>query len=431
MQTETVIVGAGQAGLALSRYLTEQGRDHVVLERGRIGSRWHEERWDSMTLLSPNWLNRLPGAPEPADPDGFMTRTAFAKLLEDYAESFSAPVLDGTDVERVARDGRGFRIHTSGGTWVAANVVVATGDSAVPRIPPQSRHLPAGVTSLVVRDYKRPGLVGDGGVLVVGSGPSGQQVARELHRSGREVVLAAGRHGRAPRRYRGRDIWAWMDAIGMLDVSIDDAPDPDAARRAPSLVLTGAGGGVDIDLGLLEAEGVRVTGRLLGFSGSDVLFADDLPVVAREADERMFAVLAEIDAYIEQRGLDAPETPVQALALPEAPVTIDLASRGIRTVVWATGYGRDYRWLDIPGARASDGELIQHRGTTPVPGLYVVGLRFQHRRNSHFIGGVGRDAEEVARAIARRPGRRGTRRRRGGAAPAPPGAGYAFRAPLT
>jgi len=430
MQTETVIVGAGQAGLALSRYLTAQGRDHVVLERGRIGSRWHDERWDSMTLLSPNWLNRLPGAPEPADPHGFMTRTAFAKLLEDYADSFSAPVLDGTDVERVVRTGWGFRVHTSGGTWTAANVVVATGDSAVPRVPPQARHLPAGVTSLVVRDYKRPESVGDGGVLVVGSGPSGQQVARELRRAGREVLLAAGRHGRVPRRYRGRDIWAWMDAIGMLDVSIDDAPDPAEARRAPSLVLSGASGGVDIDLGLLAAEGVQVTGRLLGFSGSHVLFADDLRAVAREADERMFGVLGQIDAHIERYGLDAPETPVPALALRAAPVTIDLARRGIRTVIWATGYGRDYRWLDVPGARWSDGELIQYQGKTPIRGLYVLGLRFQYRRNSHFIGGVGRDAEEVAGAIARRQRRRGTGRR-GGAAPAPPGAGYAFKAPLT
>ena len=173
--------------------------------------------------------------------------------------------------------------------------------------------------------------------------------------------------------------------------------------------------------GLLAAEGVQVTGRLLGFSGSHVLFADDLPAVAREADARMFGVLAEIDAHIEQLGLDAPETPVPAVAVRDAPVTIDLARRGIRTVVWATGYGRDYRWLDVPGARSSDGELIQRRGKTPIPGLYVLGLRFQHRRNSHFIGGVGRDAEEVARAITRRPGRRGAGRR-GGAAPAPPGA---------
>jgi putative flavoprotein involved in K+ transport len=435
MQTETVIVGAGQAGLALSRHLTWLGRDHVVLERGRIGSRWHDERWDSMTLLSPNWLNRLPGAPEPADPDGFMTRTEFAELLERYADSFGAPVLDGTDVERVVPAGRGFRVHTSGGSWTAVNVVVAIGDCDVPRVPPQARHLPPGVTSLSVRDYKRPASVGDGGVLVVGSGPSGQQVARELRRAGREVVLAAGRHGRAPRRYRGLDFWTWMEAIGMLDVSIDDAPDPEAARRTPSIALSGACGGVDIDLGLLQAEGVQVTGRLLGLSGSKALLADDLAVTALDADERMFGVLAEIDAHIDRTGIDAPETPVATLALRAAPATIDLAQRGIRTVVWATGYGRDYRWLDVPGARSRDGELIQRRGATPVPGLYVLGLRFQYRRKSHFIGGVGRDAAEVARAISARRAVVGPRRggREGGAGrrPTPPGTGYVFKAPLT
>jgi putative flavoprotein involved in K+ transport len=253
-----------------------------------------------------------------------------------------------------------------------------------------------------VRDYKRPESLDDGGVLVIGSGPSGQQVARELRRAGREVVLAAGRHGRAPRRYRGRDFWFWLDATGALDDSIDDAPDPEAARRTPSFVLSGAGGGTDVDLGLLEAEGVQVTGRVLGFSGSRVLFADDLETTVREADTRMFRVLAAVDAHIERHGLDAPETPVRAVELPPAPATIDLARRGIRTVIWATGYRRDYRWLDAPGALSRNGELIQRHGSTPVPGLYVLGLRFQHRRSSHFIGGVGRDAAEVATAIAAR-----------------------------
>jgi putative flavoprotein involved in K+ transport len=219
-----------------------------------------------------------------------------------------------------------------------------------------------------------------------------------------------------------------MDAVGMLDVSIDEAQDREAARRTPSIALSGACGGIDIDLGLLEAEGVEVTGRLLGFSGSTVLLADDLAATARDADDRMFRVLAEIDAHIDRRGLDAPETPVAALALTAAPATIDLARAGIRTVIWATGYGRDYHWLDVPGACSRDGELIQRRGATPVPGLYVLGLRFQHRRDSHFIGGVGRDAAEVARLIA--AGAAGGEEGRRGVPPLL-GAGYAFRAALT
>jgi putative flavoprotein involved in K+ transport len=383
---ETLIVGAGQAGLALSRHLARRGREHVVLERSRIGARWHHESWDSLALLSPNWLNRLPGQPR------------FAASLEEYASSFSAPVLESTEVERVEPAPDGFRVHTSGGTWTADNVVVATGDCGAPRVPGLARNLPAWIDQLHVREYKRPDLLAGGGVLVVGAGPSGQQVAGELREHGRDVVLAVGRHARSPRRYRGRDIFRWLDATGSLDDTIDDVPE--AARRAPSFTLSGARGGADIDLGLLAGEGVVVAGRLVAIEGHHAGFGAELPWNVREADRRMQRMLAQIDAHIAASGEDVPETPVSTLELPAGPSRMNLRNRGIATVIWATGYGRDYGWLDVPGVRTPDGELIQHRGITPAPGLYTLGIRFQHRRSSHFIGGVGRDAAELAEAIA-------------------------------
>ncbi len=310
MRTDTLIIGAGHAGLALSRHLTDLGRDHAVVDRGRIGERWHSERWDSLSLLTPNWLNRLPAQPAPDDPDGFATRTAFAQSLEDYACSFAAPVIEHTAVEQVVRRGDGgFRVHTSGATWSAANVVVATGDCDLPRIPDAARSVPAGIVQLPVTRYRRPDLLPAGGVLVVGAGPSGQQVARELCRAGRDVVLAVGRHARAPRRYRDRDIWHWLETV-VGPVSVDDLPDAGVARRAPSIPLTGACGGTDIDLGLLSEEGVSVTGRLRGFDERRAHFADDLEQNLRDSDSLLSLLLAGIDAHIDQHGLDElPRTP--------------------------------------------------------------------------------------------------------------------------
>jgi len=402
MRTETLIVGAGHAGLALSRHLTRLGSDHVLLERSRVGARWHEERWDSLALLSPNWLNRLPGQSAPSDPDGFTSSASFAASLETYAASFGAPVLEGVNVERVEPAAEGFRVCTSCGTWTADNVVVATGDCGVPLIPTVAAEAPADVQQLHVRDYRHPGLVKDGGVLVVGAGPSGQQVARELREAGREVVLAAGRHARAPRRYRGRDIWWWLDEIGVLDDTIEGVTDPETTRRAPSLSLSGARGGVDIDLGLLHDEGVEIAGRLVGFEGSRAVFAPDLCHNMRAAERAMSRMLETIDAYIAASGEEAPASVIAPVDLPGGPAYVDLRERGIATVLWATGYGRDYGWIDVPGALGPDGELLQRRGISPVPGLYTLGIRFQHWRSSHFIGGVGRDAEWLAEVIAAR-----------------------------
>jgi putative flavoprotein involved in K+ transport len=381
MRTETVIVGGGQAGLSLSHHLASARRPHVVLERGRIGERWRSERWDSLTLLTPNWLNRLDGAPPHADEDGFLTRDGFVRYLERYAAH--APIREHVEV-RAAEPlrGGGFRVVTSAGTWVADNLVVATGDSADPRVPRLAAPMPA----MHAVQYRNPASVRRGGVLIVGGGPSGQQLAAELARAGRRVVLAVGGHGRMVRRYRGRDIWWWLRELGDLE----QRREPDAPRPR-SLTVTGANGGEQLDLGVLHALGVELTGRLLSFDAGAARFADDLGGNVADAERRLTRVLDRIDEQFP----DWPEDPDRPapVALPQAPTSLELG--GFETVIWATGYTRSYPWLHAD-VFDDAGEIVQRDGVTPLPGLYVLGRNFQSRRSSHFIGGVGRDAAFIA-----------------------------------
>jgi putative flavoprotein involved in K+ transport len=377
---ETLIIGAGQAGLALSHHLGAAGHEHVLLERGRVAQRWRE-RWDSLTLLSPNWMNRLPGAPAHREGGGFMTRTELIAQLERYAGSFGAPVVEGVEVEHVERRDRSFRVGTSSGAWIARNVVVATGDAAGPFVPFAPRR---GLLSLHAAEYRRPADVPDGRVLIVGAGASGQQLALELASAGRDVVVAVGRHSRAPRRFRGRDIFEWLDLLGDFDRTVDELPDLEAAKRVPLFPLSGANGGEDLGLDRLVREGVTVTGRLQGFDRTRAMFGDDLGANLAAADARLRKLVRRIDERAD----------VDDVRLPDGPRSVD--TRTLAAVVWATGYRRDYPWLAIPGALDARGEIVHRRGVTPVAGLYVLGLAFQYRRSSHFIGGVGRDAEALA-----------------------------------
>ena len=389
MRTETVIVGAGQAGLSLSRYLAAARRPHVVLDRGRVGERWRSERWDSLTLLTPNWLNRLDGAPPHDDEHGFLGREAFVRYLERYAAH--APVREHVGVRRVERErGDGFCVVTDAGTWHARNVVVATGDSADPYVPSLAVTL-EGPRQIHSVEYRNPVALRPGGVLIVGAGPTGQQLAAELRRTGRRVLLAVGAHGRMVRSYRGRDIWCWLKELGDLDQRREDRPD-DAARPR-SLTVTGANGGEQLDLAVLHDLGVTLTGRLERFDGSVARFADDLDANVADAERRLDRVLDRIDAQFPDRP-HKPDRP-ERVSLPEAPAAVDLAGAGMSTVIWATGYRRRYPWLDVDVFDES-GEIEQRDGVTPVPGLYVLGRNFQSRRSSHFIGGVGRDAAAIA-----------------------------------
>ncbi|MEA2177889.1 MAG: putative flavoprotein involved in transport [Solirubrobacteraceae bacterium] len=431
--TDTVIIGAGQAGLALSRQLSGGGHDHVVLERGRIGERWRSERWPSLRLLTPNWLNRLPGAGWHPEPDGFMPIGAFVGELEAYARSFGAPVRERHPVGRVAPAARGYHVYAGDDVWAARNVVIATGDCDRPAVPAVATVLPPRIVQLHSSEYRTPRDLPDGAVLVVGAGASGQQIADELRRAGRRVVLAAGAHSRMVRRYRGRDSFAWLAMLGKLDERVGDVRDPAAARLARSPALTGARGGEELDLGVLHAEGVEVTGRLLGVAGGRARFADDLPETVARADATLARVLTRIDAYVAAApGLadTPPGEPVAPVACGPGARSVDL--RGFGAVVWATGYRRAYPWLRVP-VLDPRGELVHDRGATSAPGLHVLGLRFQQRRASHLIGGVGVDATDLAERLgaltaarpgagARRPGRGPTRRSAPTDRPAPPGA---------
>jgi len=391
--TGTVIVGGGQAGLSLAYHLTRMGQPHIVLERGRAGERWHSERWDSVRLLTPNWLNRLDGGPRHRAADGFLGRDAFVRYLRTYARRLH--VREHVSVLAVERSERNDRFHvaTDAGVWRARNVVVATGDAAEPRVPEFA--VPAVLRPLHSSAYRNPEQLPPGGALVVGAGPSGQQIAAELRRAGREVVVAVGRHGRAVRNYRGRDLWWWLDELGDLERTIDDCPDPAAARRTPNLALSGMNGGEQLDLDVLQRLGVTVTGRLERIDGSRAHFGDPSNDVAA-AERRLARLLKRIDA---RTGEPAEHTPPVRVA--EPPRRIDLEARGISTVVWATGYRRSYPWLHVP-ALGADGELVHRNGITQVPGLAVLGLKFQRRRASHFIGRVGADAAFLANWITAR-----------------------------
>jgi putative flavoprotein involved in K+ transport len=396
--TDTVIIGAGHAGLAMSRLLTERDVAHVVLDRGRVGERWRTARWDSFRLLTPNWLSRLPGwAYAGPEPDGFMTAGEFAGYLSSYAHSFDAPVRQNTLVTRVERVATGFAVHTDREVWVARNVVIATGYHSRAQLPDLATGLASDVARTTSAGYRSPSSLPDGGVLVVGASASGVQIAHELARAGRRVFLAVGGHTRLPRRYRDRDILWWLERIGSLDRTIDRLPDAARATAEPSLQLVGTPDARRVDLGVLQEAGVRLTGRLRALDGAAAEFADDLADTMGAAHQRLARVLAEIDAYAAAmpRAAVAPPDPPPAIPVPITASRMDLRRARVTGVVWATGFQPWYPWLKIP-ALDPHGRIRHHRGVTGVPGLYAIGLRFQHRRSSTFIDGARHDAAYLA-----------------------------------
>jgi len=410
---DTVVIGAGQAGLATSRLLTQAGRDHVVLERGRIGERWRSERWDSLRLLTPNWMLDLPGSRYGGpDPDGFAPAARFVEMLEDYAAGFAAPVVDGTTVEEVRASGRGisrYAVTTDGGTWLTRHLVVATGPHGVPVLPAGLGRGDMGHAEvLTAQDYRNPAQVAPGGVLIVGASASGVQIAEELQRAGRQVTLAVGRHTRIPRQYRGFDIYWWLEATGRLGQRLDDVRDPEAARREPSLQLIGrqhsARPASEVDLAALQRHGVRLAGRLVDLTDRVARFDDGLARRVHDADAAMHRLLDHVDAYAAQVGLEPeiwpPERPPPVPQPPEPPESLDLRAEGIATVVVAAGYRPYHPWSRLP-VLGADGGIEQERGVTALPGVYTVGQRFQHGRASGSIAGARYDAAYVVDRITR------------------------------
>ena len=398
-----VVIGGGQSGLAMSRCLTDRGIDHLVLERGRIAERWRSERWDSLRLLTPNWQSRLPGfGYDGPDPDGFMTMPEVVGFLERYATSFGAPVREGVTVTAVTRDDCGFRIETDGGTWRARAVVVATGHSDRPFVPPMAARMPPEVAQFVPSNYRRPADLPEGGVLVVGASATGIQLADEIQRSGRPVTIAVGRHTRVPRDYRGHDVLWWLDQMGLFDETLERMFDATISREQPSLQLVGDPRRVTLDLNGLADAGVRVVGRLLDVSNGEARFDDDLVATTAAADIKLASLLRRIDDFIAREGRTAaaaPEFQPHCLRFADAETHLDLARQGIKTVIWATGFARAYPWLRLP-VLTGYGEISHQGGVTTEPGLYVLGLHFLRRRKSAFIDGVGDDARALATHLA-------------------------------
>ena len=397
---DTVIIGGGQAGLAMSLVLQDVGREHIVLERARVAERWRSERWDALRFQFPNWTVELPGMRySGGEPDGFAGASDIVLLLEQYAESNGAPVVEGCEVTGLQRDPstEDLVLTTSSGKLTAANVVVATGPFQRPAVPPLSQQLPAHILQLDPTRYRRPGDLPPGAVLVVGSGASGAQIADDLLRAGRTVYLSVSGHRRMPRRFRGRDVYWWLEKLGRFALTVDDLP---RGRRPPGLLVTGVDGGHDLTVYRLAAEGAVLAGHLIGSSDGRAGFANDMAQTLRDADRAYLDFLAAARAAAS--GLEVELAPDEATPPSEQPVeglrSLDLGRARVTTVIWATGYEYAYDWLHLP-VLDERGSPVQRRGVTSERGLYFLGLHWMHTLRSGLLMGVGEDARFLGRQI--------------------------------
>ncbi len=399
------MIGAGHAGLAVSRVLGEHSIDHVVLERGEIANSWRRERWDSLSLLTPNYQSRLPGFRyDGDDPDGYMSAAEVAALISRYAAASNAPVRTETEVTSLAPAGDDYRIVTRAGELRARSVVIASGACNMPAVPRLREAVPTSIECFTPFDYGNPSRLPDGGVLVVGASATGVQIADEIHRSGRPVVLSVGEHVRMPRMYRGRDVLWWLERCGLWDERYDEIDDLERARSLPSPQLVGTPEHATLDLNALTAAGVELVGRLAGIRDGHALFSGGLRNLFALADLKMNRLLDRFDEWArEAADLDAPPPErFEPTRAPDAPrLRLDLDSGEIRAIVWATGFRPDYRWLDIPvldwkGRLRHDGGVL-----ADAPRLYAIGLPVLRRRKSTFIHGAEDDARDIVEHLTR------------------------------
>lgn len=399
---DTLVVGAGQAGVAMSEHLTKAGVPHLVLERARIAERWRSERWDSLVANGPAWHDRFPGMEFQGDgPDDFVAKEKVADYFVAYADMIAAPIRCGVEVKEVRRlIGRpGFRVETSEGVIEANSVIAATGPfqrPVTPALVPEN----AGLLQMHSNSYRNPEQLPEGAVLVVGAGSSGVQIADELVRTGKRVYLSVGPHDRPPRAYRGRDFCWWLGVLGKWD-----AETPGPGTEHVTIAVSGARGGQTVDFRRLAAEGMTLVGRTESYKDGVMKFAPDLAENVSRGDANLMSLLDEADAYVARNGVDLPQEPEARKLLPDPEcmtnpiLELNLKDAGITSIIWATGYAVDYSWLKVD-AFDDKGRPQHQRGVSAEPGIYFLGLPWQSRRGSSFIWGVWHDAKHLADRIS-------------------------------
>jgi putative flavoprotein involved in K+ transport len=400
----TVVIGAGHAGLATSRCLSERALDHVVLERGEVANSWRRERWDSLRLLTPNWQSRLPGYRyDGADPDGFMTMPEVIEFVTRFADVAGAPVRTHTAVTSVTQTDEGYQLATSRGDLRCRTLVLASGACNLANVPAVREAVPAAIECITALEYRNPAQLPDGGVLVVGASATGVQLADEIRRSGRKVTLSVGEHVRLPRTYRGRDVLWWMDAAGVWNQRYDEIDDLTRARNLPSPQLVGTPERSTLDLNTLTAAGVEIVGRLAAVRDGRALFSGGLRNHFALADLKMERLLDTFDDWAREHSRDAdvgaPERFEPTRAPASSRLDLNLGSGEIRSIIWATGFRPDYGWLDVPVIDRK-GHLRHDGGVVEAPGMYAIGLPVLRRRKSTFIHGAEDDARDIVEHLA-------------------------------
>lgn len=400
-----IVIGGGQAGLSVSHFLRRRGLEHLVLERHRVGHAWRADRWDSFCLVTPNWQCQLPGFDYPgADPDGFMVKDDIVRYVEAFAARVKPPIREGVAVTALSLRADGiFALSTTEGAYTASNVVVAVSGYHLPAIPREAERLPEATLQIHSSHYKNPGQLPAGGILVVGTGQSGCQIAEDLHLAGRQVHVSVGSAPRSPRRHRGKDAIRWLDEMGQYAMTVADHPKGKGVRRQANHYMTGRDGGREIDLRRFAAEGMKLYGRLADVRGTALAFKPDLRAKLDAADAVYLGIRDMIDRHIADNGIVAPEAPAYVPAWePETePLGLDIAEAGIASVVWATGFRSDWSWIDVP-AFTGTGYPEHTRGVTAVRGLMFVGLPWLNTWGSGRFSGIAEDAEHVVDAIVAR-----------------------------
>jgi len=398
-----VIIGAGHAGLAMSRCLTDLSVDHVLLERGEVANSWRTERWDSLRLLTPNWQSRLPGFTyQGENPDGFRDMPEVIKFIDKYANFISAPVETSTRVTSVSSSDSGYKILTNQGEWHCKALVIASGACNVAVVPTLAEAVPSKVNMLTPIEYKNPNQLADGGVMIVGASATGTQISKEIQLSGRQVTLSVGEHVRVPRVYRGYDIKWWMDSTGILNERYDEVDDINRARRVPSLQLAGSLGRGTLDLNTLSSLGIKLVGRMVGIRNDKALFSGSLKNVCSLADLKMKRLLDSIDEWITTNdhlvNVCPRERFLPTLIENSPPLEINLIENNIKTIIWATGFKPDLSWLDVPVLNRK-GQILHDGGIVNFPGMYLMGMQFLRRRKSSLIDGAGDDAYDLSKHL--------------------------------